>query len=99
VSSYDIIHGEAPNLIRRLQFVEEFNKEFWNKWKLIVLQGLDKSYRWIQGQRESRVGDVVLLKDETAASSTFKLAWIVEVIPDTKDNKIRKGTVSYKNPS
>jgi Family of unknown function (DUF5641) len=60
----------AFNLTRRLQFVEEVKREFWNKWKAIVFQGLDKSYRWRQNQRDSQVGDVVLLKDETAAGST-----------------------------
>jgi Family of unknown function (DUF5641) len=78
----------AFNLTRRLQFVEEVKREFWNKWKAIVFQGLDKSYRWRQNQRDSQVGDVVLLKDETAATCTYKLARVVEVIPDERDGKI-----------
>jgi hypothetical protein len=43
------------------------------------------------------VGDVVLLKDETAAGSTYKLARVIEVISDERDGKIRKVTVAYKN--
>jgi hypothetical protein len=62
------------NLTRRLQFVDEVKKEFWHKWRAIVFQGLDRSYTWRQGQRDSQVGDVVLLKDETAAGNTYKLA-------------------------
>jgi Family of unknown function (DUF5641) len=87
----------AFNLTRRLQFVEEVKREFWNKWKAIVFQGLDKSYRWRQNQRDSQVGDVVLLKDETVAACTYKLARVIEVIPDERDGKIRKVIVAYKN--
>jgi hypothetical protein len=87
----------AFNLTRRLQFVEEVKREFWNKWKAIVFQGLDKSYRWRQNQRDSLVGDVVLLKDETATTCTYKLARVSEVIPDEREGKIRKVVVAYKN--
>jgi hypothetical protein len=43
------------------------------------------------------VGDVVLLKDKTAAGSTYKLATVIEVINDERDGKVRKATVAYKN--
>jgi hypothetical protein len=43
------------------------------------------------------VGDVVLLKDEMAAGSTYKLARVIKVISDERDGKIRKVTVAYKN--
>jgi Family of unknown function (DUF5641) len=60
----------AYNLTRRLQFVDEVKREFWHKWRAIVFQGLDRSYKWRQRHRDSQVGDVVLLKDETAAGNT-----------------------------
>jgi hypothetical protein len=85
------------NLMRRLQFVDEVKKEFWHKWRAIVFQGLDRSYKWRQGQRDSQVGDVVLLKDETAASNTYKLARVVEVFRNLQDGRVREVTVAYKN--
>jgi Family of unknown function (DUF5641) len=87
----------AYNLTRRLQFVDEVKKEFWHKWRAIVFQGLDRPYKWRQSHRDSQVGDVVLLKDETAAGSTYKLARVVEVFRDEKDGKVRKVLVAYKN--
>jgi Family of unknown function (DUF5641) len=87
----------AYNLTRRLQFVDEVKKEFWHKWRAIVFQGLDRSYKWRQSQRNSQVGDVVLLKDETAAGNTYKLARVVEVFRDEKNGKVRKVSVAYKN--
>jgi hypothetical protein len=85
------------NLTRRLQFVDEVKKEFWHKWRAIVFQGLDRSYKWRQGQRDSQVGDAVLLKDETAAGNTYKLARVVEVFRNLQDGRVRQVTVAYKN--
>jgi hypothetical protein len=85
------------NLTRRLQFVDEVKREFWHKWRAIVFQGLDRSYKWRQDQRDSQVGDVVLLKDETAAGDTYKLARVVEVFRNTQDARVREVTVAYKN--
>jgi hypothetical protein len=58
---------------------------------------LDRSYKWRQGQRDSQVGDVVLLKDETAAGNTYKLARVVEVFRNLQDGRVRQVTVAYKN--
>jgi hypothetical protein len=85
------------NLTRRLQFVDEVKREFWHKWRAIVFQGLDRSYKWRQDQRDSQVGDVVLLKDETAAGDTYKLARVVEVFRNVQDARVREVTVAYKN--
>jgi hypothetical protein len=85
------------NLTRRLQFVDEVKKEFWHKWRAIVFQGLDRSYKWRQTQRDSQVGDVVLLKDETAAGDTYKLARVVEVFRNMQGGRVREVTVAYKN--
>jgi hypothetical protein len=41
------------------------------------------------------VGNVVLLKDKTATSCTYKLARAMEVIPGVKDNIVRKVMVSH----
>jgi hypothetical protein len=57
-------------------------------------------YKWRQGQRDSQVGHVVLLKDKTAAGNTYKLARVVEVFRDERDErdgKVRKLSVAYKN--
>jgi hypothetical protein len=43
------------------------------------------------------VGDVVLLKDETAAGDTYKLARVVEVFRNAQDARVREVTVAYKN--
>ena len=86
------------SLTRRLQYVEAVKQEFWNKWRAIVFQGLDKSYRWLKERRTMKVGDVVLLKEETAASTSYKIARVVEVFTSRQDELVRKVAVAYKNP-
>jgi len=44
-----------------------------------------------------KVGDFVLLKNKTAASTQYKIARISEILPDRKDELIQK-VVAYKNP-
>ena len=81
-------------LTRRLQYLEEIRREFWNKWKAVVFQGLDRSYRWRTECRSMRVGDVVLMKEETAASASYKLGRIVTAIPNPEDKRVRQVVVA-----
>jgi len=99
IAAPKVTFEDSFSLTRRLQFVESVKAEFWNKWKAIVFQGLDKSYKWRKEHRDMKVGDVVLLKDETNASSSYRIAKISEVLPTTQDDKIRKVVVVYKNPN
>ena len=61
---------------RRLRFLEELRRSFWRKWRVVVFQGLDRSAKWRHEQRDFCKGDVVLLKSETAATATYRLAFL-----------------------
>ena len=58
----------------------------------------DRICKWRKDVRDVREGDVVLLKDETAASTAYKMARVVEVLPSEEDGRVRKAVVEYKNP-
>ena len=98
--------AEAPKVITngpvttasRLQFLRDLRNQFWNKFKSLVYQGLDRSHKWKHEIRDFQKGDVVLLKQETAASATFRLGLIHDVYPSLSDNKVRRVLVKYKNP-
>ena len=81
----------------RLRFLEELRQSFWNKWQAVIFQGLDRSAKWRHEQQDFRKGDVVLLKSETAAAATYRLALIDCAYPSLSDNKVRKVHVKYKN--
>ena len=82
----------------RLRFLEELQRSFWKKWRAVVFQGLDRSAKWKHEQRDFCKGDVVLLKSETAATATYRLALIKCAYPSLSDNKVRKVLVKYKKP-
>ena len=81
----------------RLRFLEELRQSFWNKWQAVIFQGLDRSAKWRHEQQDFRKGDVVLLKSETAAAATYRIALIDCAYPSLSDNKVRKVHVKYKN--
>ena len=87
----------GADLPRRLTFLEQVKREFWNKFKQLVFQGLDRSYKWRREHRDMRVGDVVLLKQETTALGTYKLGQISKVFYSPSDDKVHKVLVQYKN--
>ena len=97
--------AEAPRILleepvtteRCLLFLEKLRWSFWKKWRVVVFQGLDRSAKWRHEQRDFCKGDVVLLKSETAAAATYRLALIECAYPSLSDNKVRKVLVKYKN--
>ena len=48
--------------------------------------------------RDFQQGDIVLLKQETAAAATYRLGLIGEVYPSLSDGKVRRVLVKYKKP-
>ena len=110
ITPYHILLGrataDAPKVITdgpvttpsRLQFLRDLRNQFWNKFKSLVYQGLDRSHKWRHEIRDFQKGDVVLLKQETAASATFRLGLVHDVFPSLSDNKVRRVLVKYKNP-
>lgn len=97
--------AEAPKIVstrvglmERLEFVDEVKRSFWKKWIAIVYQGLDRTYKWRKGERDLRPGDVVLLKDETRAYESYRLAKVDMVHPSAADGRVRRVRVAYKNP-
>jgi hypothetical protein len=56
-----------------------------------------KQRKWYKYKRDAKVGDVILRKDETAASQTYKYARIVNMHVGL-DGRVRDADVEYKVP-
>lgn len=89
---------ERASLTTRLVFIQDLQRSFWNKWRAVVFQGRDRSYRWRTHCRDLRVGDVVLLKDESATTRSYRLGRVTKVFRSEADNFVRSVLVAYKNP-
>ena len=50
VDARRVVAGGFTPLSSRLQYLEEIRQTFWNKWKAVVFQKLDQSYKWRQEQ-------------------------------------------------
>ena len=89
--------GQA-SLTKRLRFVDEISKQFWNKWFKQVFHKLVPSPKWNTEKRNAQVGDTILLKEESMVQSKYKLGRIAEVYPGV-DNRVRRVKIEYRNAS
>ncbi|XP_067946287.1 uncharacterized protein [Watersipora subatra] len=80
---------------RRVQHLVDL---FWSRWKSEYLQALQNRSKWQGTKRNLRVGDIVLLKDESVCRSDWSMAKIVELLPG-KDGLVRKAKVQVSKSS
>ena len=73
----------------RMQFLRDLRNQYWNKFKAMVFQGLDRSHKWRSDMRDFQQGDIVLLKQETTATAIYRLGLV-------GDSKVRRVLVKYK---
>ena len=71
---------------RRVQFLAN---QFWIRWRSEHSSQFQQRRRWNTPQRDSRVGDIVLLQDDDLPRNQWPLARVTKVFP-SKDGRIRK---------
>ena len=74
---------------KRWRRVQHLTNEFWSRWRKEFLQSLQARQKWTHPQRESSVGDVVIIKDEETPRNHWLLARVEEVYP-SEDKHVRK---------
>lgn len=74
---------------KRWRRVQHLANEFWVRWKKEYLQSLQQRQRWTKPRRETRVGDVVIVKDDDQPRNKWQLARVVETFPSA-DGHVRK---------
>ena len=70
---------------RRVQYLANL---FWTRWKHEYLISLQKRSKWTNSTPNIKVGDVVLLVDNTAPRNHWKLARVIDANP-SPDNLVR----------
>ena len=70
---------------RRVQYLANI---FWTRWRQEYLDSINKRQKWSSERRNISVGDLVLLCDENAARSEWRLARVVECFM-SKDGLVR----------
>ena len=79
---------EVKNCRKRYEYVQALVQQFWNRFHREYLQSLMRRAKWKTKKRQFKVGDIVLVADESVARGKWNLARIVEVYPG-RDGVIR----------
>lgn len=86
-------HG--TNLSRRFRFIQSLVSAFWRKWTRDFFPSLVIRSKWHVERRNVKIGDVVLLKDNNALRGSWRLARVINTIPN-EDGIVRRIVVRCK---
>lgn len=101
--------GEADNLISenqgrltRYQLVQQMYQHFWSRWHTEYITTLSHRSKWKDEQRNTKVGDLVLLKEDNMAPSHWHIGRVKQTFP-APDGLVRSVLIStahgdYKRP-
>lgn len=67
---------------RKVQYLANV---FWPRWRKEYLLNLQHRQKWHKHRRNAKVNDIIILKDDTAPRSQWKLAKVSEVHSGTDD--------------
>ena len=74
--------------IKRWNLLKTLTADIWERWKSEYLQQRQTRSKWQQSTRNIRVGDVVLLMDESLTRRDWPMARVTKVYPG-KDDRVR----------
>ena len=80
----------------RLDLIVTISETFWKHWSELYAPTLMRQIKWYKPQRDLRPGDVVAIADQNHLRGKYHIAKVSEVFP-SKDGKVRRVSVSYKN--
>jgi len=75
-------------LQHRWKLLQQTFQTFWRRWSSKYLNTLQSRGCWSSNQENVKVGDMVVLKDNTSQPLTWRLGRILEVLPN-KDGVVR----------
>lgn len=80
--------------LKRWQRVQQMYQRFWEEWKNTYLLGLIRRTKWDGTDRNAKVGDIVVVKNENERPTSWWLARVRETYPG-RDGLIRTVKLSY----
>ena len=83
---------------KRWRRVQHLANEFWTRWKKEYIQNLQPRSKWIRPQRNMRVNDIVIIKDDGLPRNQWRLGRISEACPDA-DELVRKVRITLADSS
>ena len=87
---------ERSSMKYRLDFIERLTEQFWIKWSRDLFPSLVIQQKWHVEKRDVKINDVVMIQDANMLRGKFRMGIITNTFP-SKDGRIRRVSVSYKN--
>ena len=90
----------TPDLYARKHWrrVQHLANYFWTRWRKEYLLSLQERAKWRETDRNSTIGDLVLIKDENLPRMEWRLGRIIDTIP-SEDGLVRKVKVKIGDKS
>ena len=73
-------------------------QEFWSRWSKEYLQQLQERNKWIRPQKNLKIGDVILLKENQSPRNRWPMAKVIDTHPDDQ-GQVQSVTVLTSNGS
>lgn len=87
---------------KRWRRVQELVRHFWSRWMKKWLPQLNKRHKWLKVQRDSKIGDVVLVLSTDISRGKWQIAGILDIFPGkdghTRVVKVKIGDAEYIRP-
>ena len=92
----------SVSLLKRWDLCQNLLRHFWRRWSDEYLTSLNKFNKWHHPARNLRIGDIVVLREDTLAPTKWPLARVIQVHCG-RDGLVRVATVktskgTYKRP-
>eukprot|EP00794_Sanderia_malayensis_P017900 gene17900-19679_t len=79
--------------LKRWRLCQTLVHHFWKRWYLEYLNGLQRMSKWKSPQRNLKIGDIVLIKDNRTSPGQWPIAKVTNVNPGP-DNNVRVASVT-----
>ena len=86
------VHANSLSLLKRWQLCQALVRHFWKRWSTEYVTHLGRFTKWRHPSRNLRVGDIVILREDSALPTKWPLGKVTEVYPG-KDQLVRVATV------
>ena len=80
---------------RRWKHVQYLADLFWHRWTKEYLPQLQQRQKWVQPKRNVRIGDIVVIVDDTVPRNIWQMGRVIEVMPD-KNGFVRRVRLQTK---
>ncbi len=87
-----ITYPDSLSLLKHWQLCQALTRHFWKRWSTEYITHIGRFTKWHHPSRNIRVGDLVILREDSAISTKWPLARVIKVYPG-KDNLVRVATV------